>query len=80
MGDFALSAIVTDNGFGVGAAERDVAGYSPTTYGPFQTWDEAADFANMVNVKIGLTREIADSIIASSMRAQNVRDVIKEAK
>ena len=74
MEEFALTAIVNKDSFGVGAAERNIAGYSPTTWGPFKTWDEASDFASMFNGKLGLTREEADSIVASSMRAQNERE------
>ena len=69
---FALTPIVLTNSIGIGAAYQDEAGYNLTTYGPFETWDNAMEFCDHVNTKLGMSREEADSIIASSMRAQNM--------
>ena len=68
MNKFALTAVIQDRKFGIGAAEEGTKGYSPTTYGPFDTWDEAVEFADMVNEQIGLTKEEASKIIIGTMR------------
>ena len=76
---FALTPIVQTNGIGVGAAYQDEAGYNATTYGPFETWDNAKEFCDNFNTKLGMTQDEADAIIVSSMRAQNEARLIARA-
>lgn len=72
MEDFAMTPVITDTGFGIGAAFRDEAGYNPTTYGPYKTWEEARSFCAYFNTKLGLTDEEADTIVISSMRRGSI--------
>lgn len=65
----AATAVVTTDGAMVGFADRDVAGYTPTTY-EFDTYDEAKACAAGINESLGLTVDEALDIVLSSHRAQ----------
>lgn len=59
-------------GYGLGVAERDVAGYVPREdLGASPSWEDAKARAASLNAELGLTREQAFDIVMSSLRAQN---------
>ncbi len=68
--NFALVPVIgnEETPWHIGAAFENERGYNHTTYEGFQTHDEAADFCEMVNERMGLTDREADLIIISSMR------------
>lgn len=73
MADIAWTAIVDGSGYTIGLAERDVAGYSPLRRRiEFSSYDEAHADAVIRNTRMGVTTDEALSIVASSMRAQNL--------
>jgi len=73
-GRLAFTAIVDpDNGYILGIAEENVAGYSPVVdkWGaPFNTYNQAKIAADAQNARLGLTPKEAWLIVASSMGAQ----------
>ena len=69
--DIALVPVLrTDGkpGWAIGAATLNERGYNATTYAPCDTMEEAAEFCEMVNSRLGLTDAQAQTIILSSMR------------
>jgi hypothetical protein len=77
----AYVATVTEQGFGIGIAERDSPGYWPAPdKGTFPTYEAASARASELNTATGLSLEEASEIVCSSMRAQNERATKKEDK
>ena len=79
--DVALTAVMTgddDKPYGVGVAEQNVQGYSPFYKGDlwFKTYQEAVTYADDYNKKMGLTPKEAYMIVASSMRASGIPQVM----
>jgi len=71
----AFTAIVTPEGYTIGLAERDVAGYQPVRdEGPFENYDAARERADKMNVDLGLDPKEAWFIVASSVGAQRKKD------
>jgi len=70
MSDFAFVPVIgnKETPWKIGSAYENERGYNQTTYEGFQTQDEAADFCEMMNSRMGLTDREADLIIISSMR------------
>lgn len=74
-GTFAWTAVVVIEGFSIGIADENVAGYSPMKepiY--FPSYEEAQAEAERRNELMGLTRHEAALIVISSMRAQNMAE------
>lgn len=63
----AAVAIVADGGYSIGYADRDVPGYTPTTY-TCDSYEEAAKQADLMNEAWGVSKDLAMDIVASSMR------------
>lgn len=64
----AFTAVLVREGFGVGVAAEDEAGYWPLPdHGTFKTWDGAQAEADRLNEGLGLTKVQAWHIVASSM-------------
>lgn len=63
----AAVAVVTEDGYGVGLADRDIPGYTPTNYTP-ATYEEAKLIAQGINEASGLTDVEAGDIVLSSLR------------
>ena len=68
--NIAATAVIHDGAYILGIAERDVAGYSPTTYGPYATYDEASDHARLINERLGLEPQEALEIVLSTMHSR----------
>ena len=67
--DFAFTAVTTDTGATVGAAIQDISGYSILSNMPeFKTMNDAMDYADELNNKLGLSNLEAWKITASTMR------------
>lgn len=67
--DLAYVAVISEEGYGLGVAVRDQAGYHPLREPlTFETYDEANTAARTMNERLGLSPREADEIIASSMR------------
>jgi len=67
--DFAFTAVTTDTGSTVGAAVKGERGYSRLSNMPeFTTYDQAQEYADELNTKLGLTTLEAWKIVASTMR------------
>jgi len=66
---FALVPIVGDatEHWKIGAAIANEQGYNATTWQTFDTRDQAAQFCEMMNTRMGLTDRQADLIIISTM-------------
>ena len=66
---FALVPIVGDSTehWKIGVATANEQGYDPTTWQTFDTRNEAAEFCEMMNEKMGLTDREANLIIISTM-------------
>jgi hypothetical protein len=75
MQRFAYTPVVSgrfNSGYGLGIAERDVAGYCPQLdLGAMPSWEDAKARADALNADLGLDRASANDIIMSSLRAQN---------
>lgn len=84
MTDMAWTAVLADKRipwwrsgdapYTIGLADRDEPGFSPMREPlVFDTYDEAKTEADARNAALGLTREEATKIVASSMTAQRRR-------
>lgn len=73
MADIAWAALMDDDGtYSLGLATRDEPGYAPLKEPlGLATYAEATAEADARNERLGLTREEATKIIASSMAAQH---------
>ena len=70
--EFAFTAIITDTGSTIGIAYQDMAGhYTMDNVPTFKAYSEAQDYADTMNIKLGLSSLEAWKIIASSMRASS---------
>ena len=68
--EFAFTAIITETGSSIGIAYQDTAGhYTMSNVPTFDTYSEAQDYADTMNIKLGLTTLEAWKIVASSMKA-----------
>lgn len=65
----AFTAVLADQGWGLGVAEAGVAGYTPVQTTTWPTFEAAEKVAESLNTKLGLTREAAWRIVGSSMAA-----------
>ena len=67
--EFAFTAVTTNNGATVGAAIQNISGYSILSNMPeFKTMNDAMDYADELNNKLGLSNLEAWKITASTMR------------
>jgi hypothetical protein len=58
--------------YGIGRADKDVAGYTPCPeYGTFSSQDDAGNKALALNQALGISLREAFAIVTSSIRAQN---------
>jgi hypothetical protein len=62
----AAVAVVTATGYSVGYADRNVKGYTPTTY-TYETYDEAKTAAALINDARGMSPEMVSEIVLSSL-------------
>lgn len=71
----AFTAVVTPRGSMLGRADENIAGYTPLPFlGCFNDHREAQKQADKFNLALGLTPLEAEDIIASTMRAQNMKN------
>lgn len=65
-GRYAFTPVCTDKGFSLGIAIEGIKGYAPTDYHSVDTYDKAAQWAELCNDR-RLTREEAARIVISTM-------------
>ena len=67
--EFAFTAVTTETGATIGAAIKGERGYSRLSNMPeFKTMNDAMDYADELNNKLGLSNLEAWTITASTMR------------
>jgi hypothetical protein len=70
----AYATTINEKGFAIGLSEENEPGYYPCPqYGVFPTYEAAGVKRDALNAELGLTRDEAAMIVASSMAAQNRR-------
>ena len=67
-GKHAYTAVVLEDGYGVGRADYGIPGYTPLKVAPYQSFEEAKTAANMLNKDLGLNPLEAWHIVADTMR------------
>jgi DNA-directed RNA polymerase subunit RPC12/RpoP len=70
QGRYAFTPVMTEGGFSLGVAIENMSGYCPTNYHSVPTYDEAAEWANLIN-DCRISREEAMRIVGSSMARKN---------
>lgn len=72
---FAFTAVVADEGFGLGVAEQGAPGYwpIPTHLARSPMWEAMNSTAAKLNEHLGLSEKEATDIVTSTMAAQNKR-------
>ena len=65
--NFAFTAVINEHGFEIGAAIEGSKGYSPTTYGRFDSYELASEQADYLNERMGLTPKRAIQIVLGTM-------------
>ena len=69
MIDQVYVAVITDAGASIGIAKQDIRGYFTLDNMPeFKTYDQAMEYADTLNSKLGLSSLEAWKIVASTMR------------
>ena len=69
MIDQVYVAVITDAGTSIGIAKQDIRGYFTLDNMPeFKTYDQAMEYADTLNSKLGLSSLEAWKIVASTMR------------
>ena len=69
MIDQVYVAVITDNGASIGIAQQDIRGYFTLDNKPeLKTYDQAIEYADTLNSKLGLSSLEAWKIVASTMR------------
>lgn len=64
----AVTALLADGGWIIGLATENEPGYSPLTYGPYDSEEEALKLADHINKHVyGLTPKRALMVVMSSM-------------
>lgn len=77
MVDIAYTAVINDKGENrLGIAKRDQPGYYPIRDefdlgGTYESYDAATRVAELANERLGLTKQEAQLIVLSSIRAQD---------
>jgi len=64
----AFVAIIDEKNYKIGLCHEDIDGYTPTLFGPYSTYESYNKMADELNAGLGLTKEDAYKIIASTMR------------
>lgn len=72
--EYAAVTVVEADGWHIGYAEEGVAGYTPTTYGPYAEQRDADTVRDAINETLGITPARRLQIHSSSMAAQNRRN------
>ena len=69
MIDQVYVAVITDAGASIGIAKQDIRGYFTLDNMPeFKTYDQAMEYADTLNSKLGLSSLEAWKIVAATMR------------
>lgn len=71
MGNFAYTAVMRGDKWGLGVAVRDESGYYQTDLPTYDTVEAAEAHADILNERMGLSEKEAIRIVASSMRGVN---------
>ena len=71
--DYAFVPVVSDNGFGIGVAVANEAGYCPVTGFSFPDYKAAGTFCDGMNKHIGLPDDHAMQIVCSTMGGRSYR-------
>ena len=73
----AYAATVDEKGFGIGLAVSGEQGYHPRPdHCRFHTWEAAQAAAELLNEGLGLSRDVAFDVVASTMRSEVVLDEV----
>jgi hypothetical protein len=72
----AFTAIVYEKGYKIGLCHEGIDGYTPTLFGPYSTYESYNKMADTLNSGLGLTKEDAYKIIASTMRRKPEKYII----
>lgn len=62
----AAVAVVTTEGYALGYADRDIKGYTPTSY-TYPSYEDANRAADLWNERAGLSKRDASDIILTTM-------------
>lgn len=64
--------LVTQEGWIVGLVDEGEPGYSATTYGPYDTQEEARAVADGINEARGFDRSVVLDVVLSSMSVSHI--------